>query len=290
MTQPRQAPTSQVHIEGLESLPSSVSPQALGDLAERVLASEGISQAEMTLLFTGDEQVRDLNARYRDSDTVTDVLSFPAQETTERFVHAPAAIDYLGDVAISVPQASRQAEEADHPVEQELKLLIVHGTLHLLGYDHATPDQHDAMWAIQEALLQQTDGTANLTTDAALCWRSGVLPAFGHAAAGLQYLLTTQRSIRIQIAVALLAIASAAVLGLTATEWALLTLTIGLVLVAEMFNSVAEAAVDAVIQTYHPLAKVAKDVAAGAVLFAGFISVVVGLLLFGPKIWTLVFG
>jgi diacylglycerol kinase len=70
-------------------------------------------------------------------------------------------------------------------------------------------------------------------------------------------------------------------------EWAILTLTIGLVFVAEMFNSVAEAAVDAVTLEYHPLAKAAKDIAAGAVVFAAIISVVVGLLLFGPRLWVL---
>jgi rRNA maturation RNase YbeY len=291
MSQPRRAPATQVYIEGSETLPPGVSAQALRTLAARVLASERKSQAQMTLLFGGDEQIRDLNNRYRDFDAVTDVLSFPAQETTEGFVQAPTALDYIGDVMISVPQAGRQAEEADHSLEQELRLLVAHGTLHLLGYDHATAEDREVMWAMQEELLVQgDDGSASDLDEGQPCWRTGVLASFGYAAAGLRYLLTTQRSIRIQIAVALLAIVMAAVLGLTAAEWALLTLTIGLVLVAEMFNSVTEVAVDAAIQTYHPLAKVAKDVAAGAVLFAAIVSAVVGLLLLVPKIWARIFG
>jgi diacylglycerol kinase len=89
------------------------------------------------------------------------------------------------------------------------------------------------------------------------------------------------------MAIGLLAIILAALLRLTPPEWALLALTIGLVVVSEMFNSVTEVAVDAVTQEFHPLAKAAKDLAAGAVVFSAIVSVVVGLLLFGPRLWAL---
>ncbi len=75
-------------------------------------------------------------------------------------------------------------------------------------------------------------------------------------------------------------------LGLTWAQWALLALTIGFVLVAEMFNTVAEAAMDAVAPRFHPLVKTAKDVAAGAVLLTALVATIVGLLILGPPLWA----
>jgi diacylglycerol kinase len=74
-------------------------------------------------------------------------------------------------------------------------------------------------------------------------------------------------------------------LGLSATDWAIIALTIGLVLAAESFNTVAELTVDLATTEYHLLAKIAKDVAAGAVLLMAIIAVVVGLLILGPPLW-----
>jgi probable rRNA maturation factor len=86
-------------------------------------------------------------------DAPTDVLAFSAQEETEIFVVAPETVEYLGDVIVSYPRAVAQAGEARHEVEQELDLLIVHGLLHLLGYDHAEEEEKTLMWARQEAIL-----------------------------------------------------------------------------------------------------------------------------------------
>jgi len=97
--------------------------------------------------------------------------------------------------------------------------------------------------------------------------------------------LRTQRNARIHLSVALLVIALGLWLGLNRTEWAIIILTIGLVLAAESFNTVAEAAVDLATAEYHPLAKIAKDVAAGAVLLTAITAIVVGLLILGPPLW-----
>lgn len=108
--------------------------------------------AAVTLVITGDEEIRQLNRRFRQVDAPTDVLAFPAT-TDAPFVEAPEQPRYLGDVIISYPLAVTQATEAGHRVEVELALLAVHGTLHLMGYDHATPQEKTAMWAAQEAIL-----------------------------------------------------------------------------------------------------------------------------------------
>jgi len=99
--------------------------------------------ASLTVLVTGDEQVRSLNARFTDTDAPTDVLSFPSGDDD----------GYLGDIVISVETARRQAEAGGHALEREVELLSVHGVLHLLGHDHAGPGEKTAMWAAQSAAL-----------------------------------------------------------------------------------------------------------------------------------------
>jgi diacylglycerol kinase len=115
--------------------------------------------------------------------------------------------------------------------------------------------------------------------------RSNLLTSFKYALSGVWHVLRTQRNARIHVLVALGVIALGLRLGLSHTEWAILALTIGLVLVAESFNTVAEAAVDLATAEYHPLAKIAKDVAAGAVLLMALAAVIVGLLILGPPLW-----
>ena len=81
--------------------------------------------------FVGDRAMRLANRRFRGKDKATDVLSFPGEDAGE-------GKGYLGDILISVPTARRQATEAGHGVERELKVLLLHGILHCLGYDHET--------------------------------------------------------------------------------------------------------------------------------------------------------
>lgn len=103
--------------------------------------------AACTILLAGDDKVRLLNRDFLGRDEVTDVLSFPAGEPT---VGADA---YLGDVAISVPAAMRQAASGGHSLDAELQLLTVHAVLHLLGYDHGTAADMAAMWSAQAQIL-----------------------------------------------------------------------------------------------------------------------------------------
>jgi probable rRNA maturation factor len=81
----------------------------------------------------------------------TDVLSF-----TQNVINPETGRLYLGDILISVSKVFNQASLHGHSIEKECTLLAIHGTLHLLGYDHATPEEKDEMWQMQESLLQQT--------------------------------------------------------------------------------------------------------------------------------------
>jgi diacylglycerol kinase len=114
----------------------------------------------------------------------------------------------------------------------------------------------------------------------------GLLEAFRFAFSGLGYVLRTQRSMRIHLAVAAAVIAAGLWLGLSTDQWAVLALTSGLVLLGEMFNTAVERLVDLVCPDYHPLAKIVKDVMAGAVLLAAIVAVIVGLLVLGPPLWS----
>jgi len=117
-----------------------------------------------------------------------------------------------------------------------------------------------------------------------------IIESFRFACAGLRYALRTQRNTCIHLVIAAGAIALGMWLGLLSTQWAVLVLTIGLVLASELLNTVAETLVDMVSPGYHPLAKVVKDVMAGVVLLAAIISVIVGLLVLGPPLWARVWG
>jgi diacylglycerol kinase len=116
----------------------------------------------------------------------------------------------------------------------------------------------------------------------------GLVASFGYAFAGLAYSFRTQRNFRIHISIGLLGAVAGVMLGLSLVEWAVFAAMVTLVLAAEMVNTMVESLVDLVTQQYHPLAKVAKDVAAGIVLLTAIGSVVVGLLIFLPKLLAVI--
>ncbi len=133
-----------------EPFGEQVDPEALRRAAQAVLAHQQVpSPAALTLWVSDDATLRQWNRRFRGVDAPTDVLSFPAGERDP-----DSGAVYLGDVLISYPRAAAQARAGGHSVADELTLLVVHGVLHLLGYDHATPEEKARMWAAQGAVLR----------------------------------------------------------------------------------------------------------------------------------------
>ncbi len=102
-------------------------------------------EGELSILFTGDSELKRLNAKYRRVSRTTDVLAFPS-----RGGPGPAT---LGDIIISLPAARRQAKAAGSSLERETLFLLVHGLLHLLGYDHARPRSASEMESLQKRLM-----------------------------------------------------------------------------------------------------------------------------------------
>ena len=133
----------------------------LRSTAEKVLqAQDAGPETELGLVITGQERVHELNRNYLGRDEPTDVLSFhmtpPDQETVAdapAFVTPPDGMLHLGEVIISYPQAAIQAEEHRHSVRKEIVILIIHGVLHLLGYDHEKPEEEQQMSAREAEIL-----------------------------------------------------------------------------------------------------------------------------------------
>ena len=108
------------------------------------------ADADITIVLTDDAQLHELNREYLGVDAPTDVLSFPASETDPE-----TGAQYLGDIVISIPRAILQAQAGGHPLEAEVQLLVVHGTLHLLGHDHAEVEEKARMWQAQAEVMSR---------------------------------------------------------------------------------------------------------------------------------------
>ena len=122
----------------------------LKKITESILRALQRSNDELSIALVGDKEMRPLNAKYRKTNKTTDVLSFPADHPT------PARPVLLGDVIISVEQARRQAKERNHSLKSEMVTLLIHGILHLVGYDHErSPQQAKIMANLEVKLLNR---------------------------------------------------------------------------------------------------------------------------------------
>lgn len=116
---------------------------ALHRLAERVMLGESVADGTaLAILVTDDEEIRAMNLQFLGIDEPTDVLSFP--DEADDFVQGMADEKLLGDIAIALPTASRQAKAIGHPLDAELAHLLTHGILHLCGYDHVESESEEA--------------------------------------------------------------------------------------------------------------------------------------------------
>jgi probable rRNA maturation factor len=121
--------------------------------AEAMLAWLQLDNSELSLVLSDDEELRQLNKTYRGKDRPTDVLAFAMREGDFGRSHAQHPSGLLGDVIVSVPTAKRQARAAKKAPLAELTMLVAHGLLHLLGWDHDTPAKDRAMRAETEKLV-----------------------------------------------------------------------------------------------------------------------------------------
>ncbi len=136
----------------------AVDTEELAGLLRFCLDDLGVHpQAEVSLLAVDLQAMSDLHQQWMDEAGPTDVMSFPMDELTERgsWEAEPSRPGpaLLGDIVICPQFARTQADERGHPLQHELRILVAHGLLHLLGYDHAEPEEQTAMFARQERLV-----------------------------------------------------------------------------------------------------------------------------------------
>lgn len=135
---------------------ASVDRERVSRVVQETLRQERIAKPlGVGLLVTDDENIKRLNLRYRGQDQETDVLAFPMQDNDSGFVSPASLAPHLGEVVISYPRVEAQAKEYCQSVAEELDRLVVHGVLHLLGYDDQTVEDRERMWQRQEAILRE---------------------------------------------------------------------------------------------------------------------------------------
>lgn len=123
------------------------------DFSQKILSSLNLSEdTEFSLTFVNNEEIHKLNKEYRKKDYATDVLSFPFENEFNLPIN-----NIMGDVIISLQKAQAQAEEYEHSFNRELGFLIIHGILHLIGYDHETKEDEVEMFSLQKKLLLNFD-------------------------------------------------------------------------------------------------------------------------------------
>lgn len=144
-----------IEVQIDEAYREAIAEEWVRGLVEEVLRAERCAPSGVTVVITGDDEIRALNREFLGNDAPTDVLSFPIKAVDAEPFIAPdeETAGYLGDVIISYPTAVAQAAEQGHTVMDELALLVVHGCLHLLGYDHTDEESERLMWARQGAIL-----------------------------------------------------------------------------------------------------------------------------------------
>lgn len=134
---------------------ASGAPENAEDVIARAAAAalrhEG-REGDIGVLLTDDAAIHEMNRDFRHVDRPTDVLSFPSAEG-EALIQTPDT--YLGDIAISLETAMRQAEEYGHSLTRELSFLTVHGALHIMGYDHIDDAGREAMFKLQDKILEE---------------------------------------------------------------------------------------------------------------------------------------
>ena len=110
--------------------------------------------ADVSILLVDEDEMARLHVEWMDEPGPTDVLSFPMDDLRAGDPSGPRVEGILGDIVLCPTVAAKQAEAAGHPADVELALLLTHGVLHLLGHDHAEPEEHERMFSLQAELLQ----------------------------------------------------------------------------------------------------------------------------------------
>lgn len=269
------------NIEVINELDEEIKEvDAIKEVLRVALEVEELNHIEMNVILVDDEKIHSINKQFRNIDRPTDVISFALEDDKTSTVEV---YDYrvLGDIYISVPTARRQAEDYGHSFLREITFLTVHGFYHLLGYDHQNPKEEEEMIKKQDVVMKKFESKKIYSR--ALDHKR-LRDSFRHAFDGLMSAYQSEGNLVIHTMVALLVILCGLIIGLDIHEWIICILLFGLVITAELLNTTFEHMVDLACPEINPLAKKVKDTAAASVLVFAFVSAVIGLMIFVPKI------
>lgn len=138
------------HFEIFNETEEEIDTKEIKKLLEYALKYKKLENVEFNIIFVDNETIRNINKEYRKIDRETDVISFALEDNEDiKFEFGRL----LGDIYVSIPKMKQQAKEYGHSEQRELSFLIIHGLLHLLGYDHMTKEEEEIMFKEQELIL-----------------------------------------------------------------------------------------------------------------------------------------
>lgn len=145
-----------VTVTVLNETDAPIDVDTWAELVRNALLAEGVvAPAETNVVFVDVDTIAELNAEHMGNDGPTDVLSFPIDDEWNDAAALPGETRFVGDIALCAEVAERNAPEHAGTMEDEIALLLIHGTLHLLGHDHGEPDERALMWAAERRLLDE---------------------------------------------------------------------------------------------------------------------------------------
>lgn len=244
--------------------------------ADITLQALELHSVGVTISLEGNDRIRDLNRKYRGLDEPTDVLSFESGE-----INPETGELYLGDVVISLPKVREHARQAGHTVRDELALMVVHGILHLNGYDHDNQKAEKKMFSLQNEILSRVKNYALPLKSESL------ISSFRFAVLGILSAFRSERNMWIHLTAGVLAVLSGILLKIPPFEWGLIIFSIALVITTELINTSLEYLVNLIKGERNELVRRIKDISAAAVLIAALSAAAIGLVIFLPKILAL---
>ena len=247
-------------------------------IAETLRVTDFVGDADVSVTLVDNERIKRINKEFRDKNKVTDVISFPLGAYDEYDVNPENGAYMLGDIVISMEKAHAQAIEYGHSLVREVGFLATHSTLHLLGYDHEDdPDGEKVMLELQDLVLNNLKITRE-EKEVKVFKRLG--NSFKYAAHGIVFCVRHEMNMRIHIVATMCVLYLSQFYNFTKEQFILLIITCVTVISAEMMNTAIEVVIDKVSPGYSALAKVGKDVAAGAVFVTAVAAVIIGVILF----------
>ncbi|MCP4049255.1 MAG: rRNA maturation RNase YbeY [bacterium] len=242
---------------------------------KKILTLKQIESGFFDFNFVKKDTIINLNKEHLNKSYSTDIISFNLGDQD----------NIIGDVYICVEQAKKNAKEYKNTLDDEIKLLIVHGILHLAGYEDYSEKDRASMELEQNRLLLLSKHLKDKPYK-----NFSFITSLICAVNGLKFTFYTERSMILHSIIALMAIGLAFFLEISRFEWLILIFTISLVLIVETINTSVEISIDLVTKKKKYRAMLAKDIAAGAVLLCALNSLIVGYLIFFDRLVNLFTG